>query len=91
MEEGGSKDFFFFLNSFLSFFEKELSAFVPRKAAISMETCNAGNFVPTKFLLLRLQGKGEESGVRRFQAKMRKEKGIPPKDFSHCFPSNKYL
>lgn len=46
LEEGGSKDFFFFFfYKFFSFLEKELSAFVPREAAISMETDSAGNLV----------------------------------------------
>lgn len=75
----GGKAFFgvvvLFLNPFFSFFfEKELSAFVPRKNETSMKTGEAGNFVPSEFLLWRLQGKGEESGLRRVQAKMRKEK-----------------
>lgn len=74
MEEGGNKAFFFFFEPFLFFFEKELSAFVPRENEISMKTGGAGSLVTTKFLLLRLQGKGEESGLGQFQAKMQKEK-----------------
>lgn len=68
-----------FVNPFFSFFEKELSAFVPRENEISMKKGEAGNFVPSEFLLWRLQGKGEESGLRRVQAKMRKEKEFLPR------------
>lgn len=44
-----------------------------------MKKGEAGNFVPSEFLLWGLQGKGEESGLRRVQAKMRKEKEFLPR------------
>lgn len=55
------------------FFKKSYPTFVPRENEIPIKTGDTGNFVSAWFLLLWLQGKGEESGVTRFQAKMRKK------------------
>lgn len=65
--EGREPRLFFFL-------KKRYPTFVPKENEISIKTGDTGNFVSAQFLLLWLLGRGEESGVTRFQAKMRKKK-----------------
>lgn len=71
-------------------FKKRYPTFDPRENEISIKTGDTGNFVSPWFLLLWLQGRAQESGVTRFQAKTRKKR-IPSKDFFYCLLKNKYL